>query len=221
MATPTRGRRRTSSSRRVPHDRLTRQRHLSLVVVGVRGKPHTQRIASEHGLGHVAPLHHGYGVVLHQLTDGEVGDLTEAIETIEIGMEKRGYRRGAVALPVDRGGRRRTRVGAHERERRAGDVIGHPEARRDPLGQRGLPRSQIAAEQHHVPGMQSPRHGGAQGPGVLGRLRPQPYRGGLPGPAHAGSPTRSRLARTKSARISATTSAPPRNPAAGWYVGTR
>ena len=222
----------SSSPARPPRPgQVDRHPPLLLVPVLIGGESHRERVTTEHGLGHVAPLHHGDGVVLDQLADGEVGDLAEVLQSIEIGMEEGAHRRDPVdrvpvdrvpvhPVPVDRAGRHRVR--AHEREGRARDVVGDPEADRDPLGQRGLPRPQVAGEEHHVAGSQAPGQGGAQGPGVVGRLGPQPHRGGLPGGrAHGGSPMRSRLARTKSARISATTSAPPRKPAAGWYVGTR
>ena len=45
---------------------------------------------AEHGLGHVPPLDDGHGVVLHQLAEGEVGDLAQMLEAVQVGVQERG-----------------------------------------------------------------------------------------------------------------------------------
>ena len=58
---------------------------------GPAGEADGDGVGAEHGLGHVAPLHHGHGVVLDQLGDGEVDDLAQVLEAVEIGVQEGPY----------------------------------------------------------------------------------------------------------------------------------
>ena len=67
------------------------------------------------GVGHVAPFHDGHGIVLDHLGDGEVGDLGQVLQAIEIGVQERPAPPGCLERPARVTGRagRRARVGAH------------------------------------------------------------------------------------------------------------
>ena len=64
-------------------------RHAPLVVSVALGETDGDGVGAEHGLGHVAPLHDGHGVVLDQLGDGEVDDLAQVLEAIQVRVQQR------------------------------------------------------------------------------------------------------------------------------------
>ena len=85
----------------------------------------------------------------------------------------------------------------------------HVEAVREPLGERGLARAEVARQHEDVARTGQLGELGREGTRVVDRLRT--------GEDHEPSAF---LARTRSARICAIGSAPPRRTAAGWNVGT-
>src|SRR5262249_22485327 len=99
----------------------------------------------------------------------------------------------------------------HERERRARDPIGDAQLAREALHERGLADTELADEEDEVAATRMRRDDSGRG------LRVVDARGAERLHAHVASAS---LARTKSARICASRSAPPRRAGAGCSVGT-
>ncbi len=135
----------------------------------------------------------------------------EVVEAPHVGVEQRPTRTPGPS------GRSYHRVLADQSEGGAGDRLGDTEPGPEALDEGRLPRAQVTGQQQDVAG--DTEHGqlGGQGPGLIGCRRAQDQGRRLRHELHP----RSCLARTRSARISATTAPPDRRAAAGWYVGTR
>ena len=147
-------------------------------------------------------------------------------------VEQLGDARGRPAPACGRGGRRRGGasgsrpvVGADQDEGRAGDRLGDAQAPGEALDERGLARAQVAGQQDEVAGRGQAAPARRPGPGSRRRTWSGADHDRIDDRARAGRrPLRRRrycLARTRSARIWATVSPPPRSTAAGWKVGTR
>src|SRR4051812_1359728 len=164
------------------------------VVVVTKLEPHLEELRRQGRDDGVAPLDEGHALVVEQLAKAEVEQLLETLEPVGVDMHDR---EGAL-------------VGVHDHERRAGDRLFNTEGPAEPLHECGLARAEVTGEQNEIAG---PGNGGqfsGQCARVVGRLRVCSQ--------HAANTL---LARTRSARILASTSLPPPCRAAeGWNVGT-
>ena len=55
---------------------------------GIGDQLHQEGALTQHGGGEVSPLDQGHGPVLDQLTQPQVHDLVEMVESVDVGMEK-------------------------------------------------------------------------------------------------------------------------------------
>ena len=154
-----------------------------------------ERALAEGGDGEVPPLDEGDGVLFDQLGHGEIGDLGDRGGAVDVGVDELCHRGVGPAAVV-----------THQRECGAGHRPGHTECGREALGEDGLAGAEVADQEHDVARPAQAGDAGGQFLGLRGR------RGGAPqGPAHDRADAMSRLARTKSARISAMASPPARS----------
>ena len=180
---------------------------------------HGERPLSEEGTGGLTPLDQNHATLLHQLPEVEVDHLVEAVQAVDIGVHE-----GTEARPI------RHRVLPDQREGGAGDGAGDPQPGAEPLGEHRLAGAQVTDQQDHVTGTAQIGQGRSQGPGLVGRSggqaqhppvgRQSPsgcprHRSRLGRPCHEDRPMPC-LARTRSARISASSTPPERRAAAGW-----
>ena len=161
--------------------------------------------------GPAAPFDGGDGAVFQHLRQAEVDDVGQLVEAVHVDVDQ---------LDAERG-----RVAAHQGEGGAGHRLAHAHGPSQALGEGRLAGAEIAVEEQHVARQQGAGDGGGRRPWWRrGRRRRSPgWRAGAASsarvPAGARAETaasRAARARTKSARIRATTSPPPRRAAAGW-----
>ena len=158
--------------------------------------------AEQHGRRLLSPFDHCHGALLEHLRQTEGHDLRQRVETVDVGVNQ---------LDAERGG-----VAPDQGERRAGHWLTDAHGPGQALREGGLARSEIAVEKKHVAREQGPGDPRGHGRSGSGPRTQDPE--AHPGPAAnlAASASRATRARTKSARILATTSPPPRRAAAGW-----
>ena len=150
------------------------------------------------GSGQVTPLDEGHRVLLDQLRQGEVRHLRHRAGAVDVGVDEARDRAARPAAVV-----------AHQREGRAGHRARHAERGGEALGEDGLAGAEVAHQEHDVAGAAEAGQATGQLPGGLGRVggrRDGPARG-----AHVRPAAMRRLARTRSARISAMASPPARS----------
>ena len=160
-------------------------------------------VIAQRGGGQVPPFDEGDGALLHQLGQGQLHHLTDGAGAVDVGVDQGLDGSGTVAAVL-----------ADQGEGGTGDRALDTEGGGKALGEGRLARAEVPDEED---GVARRAHPGQAGRHLLGPRR----RFGLDddGPPHQA--LMSRLARTRSARISARASPPARRTKAGWYVGTR
>src|SRR5207342_1654455 len=157
----------------------------------------------------VAPLDEQHAV-LGGLFELEFEDVPDAFEPVDVGVDD-----GQAGRPVL----------ADQGERRRHDVTLEPQPAREPLGERGLARTELARERDRVAGRQQRRDGPADRTGLLGRRRAElEIHQNRPSCSSAGSGRSASAARiswksARSAVIWFEAWPPPWSTAAGWNVG--
>src|SRR5262249_26584504 len=149
----------------------------------------------------VTPLHHGHCVVAGEVFEAEVDELLHAIEPVDVGVHHE----------------QTTAVLAREGERGAEDRRVDVETAREAPRERRLAGTEIASEQHDVTRREQRR----DAPGERIRRGRRCDRDDDGGGRHDGADrARARFTTTKSARVWASATPPPRSTAAGCSVGT-
>src|SRR4051794_21189968 len=180
------------------------QGHDALVVVRVaHGQADLEELGGQGGYDGVAPLDEGDGLAVEQLAQGQIRELLQVVEAVDVEVVQ-------ADAPF---------VLACQRERGARHDLVDLEAAGEALGERGLAAAEVPHEQDQVPGPHHLRDGAGQGPGLVDRAGAALQHAGVVHERVPEAAARATLARTKSARIWASGSFPPRSAAAGCSVG--
>ncbi len=177
--------------------------------VGVlEAQVHLEVVVRQHGGDRVAPLDDRHRAVVEQLGQPQVERLRHLLQPVDVQV-----------VQVQAAG-----VAADQCERRARDLLVDAEAPTEALRERGLARAQVADQHEQVRRAGELGQGRSQVAGLVHRRGPgDQLRGPLGHDAASPvvpAPASACLARTRSERILAIGSPPPRRTAAGWNVGT-